>query len=440
MSHKKLSKKDYEFMNSLGASMLQSTPVRIRLIIMFWAFSVSALVIWMSVAEVDELVRGSGEIVPSGENQLIQNLEGGIIESILVNEGDSVVKDQVLIKIKNEKGRASFESNALDIDALKAKIRRLEAEANTQDFILNKEEAKSELMRHEKSLFLSQNQQFKTKQHILVEQLNQKKSELIENKARIKLLNVDLSLIEEEIVMTEPMVKKGVKSKVDFLKLKREHNSIKKEQVAASLSVMRFESAIKELESKIDESRYLYVIAAKEKLNDAISKLHERTSHSNALQDQVSRTLVRSPINGIVQNLFVHTVGGSIRPADDLIEIVPSEDSLIAEVKLKPSDIAFIYPGQHARVKFSAYDYSIYGGLDAKVIDISADSIKDAKDNTYFIVKLRTDKNYLGDEKQSLKIIPGMTVDVDIITGKKSILDYVLKPILKTVEYSFSEN
>ncbi len=427
-------------MNSLGASMLESTPVRIRLIIIFWAFSVSALLIWMSMAQVDELVRGSGEIVPSGENQLIQNLEGGIIESILVKEGESVVQNQILLKIKNEKGRVSFESNTLDANALNAKIRRLEAEANSEKFILNNEEQKSDLMRHEKSLYLSHQRQFQTKKQILLEQLEQKKFELNETRERIKLLNVDLDLIQEEIEMTEPMVEKGVKSQVDFLKLKREHNNIKKEHVASTLSLARYESGIKEIENKIVENHQLYVISAKEKLNEAISKLQKVSSHSSALEDQVSRTLVRSPINGIVQNLFVHTIGGSIRPADDLVEIVPSEDSLIVEVKVKPSDIAFIYPQQYARVKFSAYDYAIYGGLDAKVIDISADSITDAKENTFFIIKLRTDKIYLGSEKKPLKIIPGMTVDVDIITGKKSILDYVLKPILKTVQYSFSEN
>jgi len=178
-------------------------------------------------------------------------------------------------------------------------------------------------------------------------------------------------------------------------------------------------------------------------MNEAIAELRGLRATSTALEDQVSRTIVRSPMNGIVQKLFVHTVGGVIQPGEDIMEIVPSDETLIVEAKIKPSDIAFIYFGQKAIVKFSAYDFAIYGGLDGQVVLISADTIKDEKGNVFYTVRIKTNQNYLGDdlgdENKPLKIIPGMTVNVDIITGQKSVLDYILKPILKTKQYTFTE-
>ena len=205
------------------------------------------------------------------------------------------------------------------------------------------------------------------------------------------------------------------------------------------MSIPRLESAIKEVKSNIEETRLLFQNEAKRSMNEAVAELRGIRSDSTALEDQVKRTLVRSPMKGIVQTLFVHTVGGVIKPGADIIEIVPSDQTLLVEVKVKPSDIAFIYYGQKAIAKFSAYDFSIYGGLEGKVVHISADTITDQKDNTFYTIRIKTNKNYLGSEANPLKIIPGMTVNVDIITGKKSVMDYILKPILKTKQYTFTE-
>jgi adhesin transport system membrane fusion protein len=178
---------------------------------------------------------------------------------------------------------------------------------------------------------------------------------------------------------------------------------------------------------------------AKMKRNEALSELRSMRETSTALKDQVSRTVVRSPMKGVVQKLFVHTLGGVIKPGADIMEIVPSDQKLLVEVKIKPADIAFIYFGQKAIVKFSAYDFSIYGGLDGKVVFISADTQKDEKENVFYRVRIETDKNHLLRNNEKLKIIPGMTLSVDIITGQKSVLDYILKPILKTKQYTFTE-
>ena len=155
--------------------------------------------------------------------------------------------------------------------------------------------------------------------------------------------------------------------------------------------------------------------------------------------DKVNRTMVKSPVDGIVQKLFVHTVGGVIQPGADLVEIVPTNKKLYLEIKIKPSDIAFIHPGAEAKVKISAYDYAIHGGLIGTVANISPDTVTDAKDNTFYLIHVETAKNYLGSPSNPLKIIPGMTASVDIVTGKKTVMQYILKPILKSKQYVFSE-
>ena len=438
----KLTSRDYEFMNSLGSAMIENSPKKIRMIIIFWAVSLTLLVTWMSYASIDEIARGSGEVIPRGDNQLIQNLEGGIVEEILIFEGASVKKGDVLLKIDNQKSISSYENNQISSRSLEAKILRLRAEAEDKELIVSKQikEKMPHIIDNEVSLYKSNIQNLKAKKKIVNQQLYQKKQEYREGLKRLELLKVDLRLIGEEISIIEPLVKKGIKPQYDFLKLKREKNSIVKEYEGVKLSLPRLKSAIVEVKEKVNSIEYEHQIEAKKELNEVLAKYKSTLRNDDALSDQVDRTVVRAPINGIVQKLFVHTVGGVIRPGADLVEIVPTDKSLLIEVKIKPSDIAFIYVGQIAKVKFSAYDFSIFGSLDGKVESISADSITDEKEDTYFKVRIKTDKSYLQRNEKELKIIPGMTVDVDIITGKKTVLDYILKPILKTKQYSFSEH
>ncbi len=439
--NKNLSKRDYEFMHSLSAAVLEVAPTRLRFVLYFWVVAIVMFLVWANFALIDEIARGDGEIIPSGENQMIQNLEGGIVEEILVHEGQEVKKSQVLIKIDNQKSKSSFSSNAIKADALETKIVRLNAEANAQKFKVSNELKKRlpEFVENEKSLYITNKQQLDSKLNALKSRLFQKKNELSEAKNQLEYLKASSDFIAKEVKMTQPMVAKGVRSRIDFLKLKREANEIISKYEATKKSIPRLKSAVNEVSSTIKEATLVFQSDAKVKMNEAIAELRGLRATSTALEDQVSRTVVRSPMNGIVQKLFVHTVGGVIKPGEDIMEIVPSDQTLLVEVKIKPSDIAFIYFGQKAIVKFSAYDFAIYGGLDGEVVLISADTIKDEKDNVFYTVRIKTNQNYLGDLNKPLKIIPGMTVSVDIITGQKSVLDYILKPILKTKQYTFTE-
>ena len=432
---------DYDFMNSLSAAVLQRTPSRVSRVIKIWLLTILLFIVWASFAEIDEITRGDGKVIPYGQNQIIQNLEGGIVESILVKEGDYVKKGEVILKINNAKSISTSLTNDMKYQELKAKQTRLKAEAYQRPFKTIATDNK-ELQRQlelAKRLYDSNRIEVLAKDNSILQQIEQKKQEYKEAQAKIHSLKKSLEFVTEEIGMTAPMVREGVKSKVDFLKLKREANDIENKIEGAELSLPRLKAAIQEYRQKRIEAKQLFINKAKKELNEVTAELSRLKTQQVALSDQVKRTMVKSPVDGIVQTLFIHTVGGVIKPGADLVEIVPTNKKLFLEVKIKPSDIAFIHPGAEAKVKVSAYDFSIHGGLIGHVINISPDTITDKKDRTFYLIHIQTDKNYLGTKEHPLKIIPGMTVNVNIVTGKKTVMQYILKPILKSKQYVFSE-
>jgi len=435
------SEKDYEFMNSLSAALLQQAPSRISIVLKVWLFTVFALIVWAYFAEIDEITKGNGKVIPYGQNKTIQNLEGGIVESILVEEGQSVKKGQILLKIKNEKSISSSKTNRMKYNELYAKRLRLYAEANSLKFkdVQTDNKELSKQIELAKKLYDSNQVEMLANDNSIVDQIEQRKQQLTEARAKMKSLQKSLEFVTEEIQMTAPMVKEGVKSKVDFLKLKREANGIKNDIEAAKLSIPRLKSAIQEYRNKRIESKRKFINKYKKDLNEVSAELERIKTQQVEFTDQVKRTIVKSPVDGIIQKLFVNTVGGVVKPGENLIEIVPTNKKIYLEIKIKPKDIAFIHPGAKAMIKVSAYDFSIHGGLIGKVVNISPDTITDKKGNTFYIIDVQTDKNYLGSKEHPLKIIPGMTASADIATGKKTVLQYILKPILKSKQYVFTE-
>jgi membrane fusion protein, adhesin transport system len=434
-SNKPLTPKDYEYIHSLSSAVLMSNPRRLRIVLYSWLGAVAVFILWSALAKVDEISRGSGHVVASGQNKMIQHLEGGIVEEIMIEEGQSVKANQPLIKVKNEKSLSSLESNQLNVDALKAKAMRLKAEGSGGSF----NGSGSPYMADEQSLFYSNRQNLQAKIAGLREKLTQNRHELSEAKSRRDHLKQSLNMINEEVRMTAPMVEKGVRSRVDFLKLQRDANGAEDAYQSTVLSIPRLESVIAETQRGIEEANALFRSDAQRQYNETLAQLNSLQADATALTDQVDRTVVRSPMDGTVQKLYVHTKGGVVKPGDDLVEIVPKGANLLVEVKLKPSDIAFIYPGQKAVVKFSAYDFAIYGALEGKVVHISADAMTNQKDETFYTVRIQTDKSYMEHKGKRLNIISGMTVSADIVTGQKSVLDYILKPILKTKQHMFTE-
>jgi len=236
------------------------------------------------------------------------------------------------------------------------------------------------------------------------------------------------------------LVAKGAISQVEILRLRRSEVENRGQMDATALAIPRAEAAVKEIQSKIEETRGKFRSDALTQLNEARTELSKATATSKALDDRVNRTLVTSPVRGVVKQLLVNTIGGVIQPGDDIVEIVPLNDSLVIEAKILPKDIAFLHPGQEATVKFTAYDYTIYGGLKAKLEQIGADTITDEdKKTTYYLIRLRTDRSHLGTDEKPLLIIPGMVATVDIMTGKKTIMSYLLKPIIKAQSEALRE-
>ena len=441
MAKHEFNENDYEFMQSLSAAILNRTPRRVSRVIQIWFAAVFIFIVWASFAEVDEITRGSGEVIPFGENQVIQNLEGGIVEAIDVQEGDRVKAGEILLKIGNSESYSQYASNELTLGELQAKAYRLYAEANDKPFVAETMEDPelASLIELERNLYMTDKVQFEAQDSVIVQQIEQKKHELTEAEKKVEHLETALSLVNEEITMTEPMVEEGVKSRVDFLRLKRDANDIHERLTAARLSMPRLQSVITEYRKKREENRLLFKSKAQSELTKVSAEIERIKANKTALSDQVERTVVRSPVDGIVQRLFVHTIGGVVKPGEDLVEIVPSDDNLYLEVKIKPSDIAFIHPGADAMVKVSAYDFAIHGGLKGTVISISPDTVTDEQGDTYYKIHIKTEKNYLGSPEQPKKIITGMTVDADIVTGQKTVMQYILKPILKSKQYVFSE-
>lgn len=439
--NQKLTNHDYEYMNSLSQAVLQIRPKKLHFILWFWFFTVVLFLVWASFTSIDEITRGSGEVVPSGENQIVQNLEGGIVEEILVKEGQIVKKDQILIKINNKKSESTYETNTLKTEALKAKIIRLKAQANNTKFIYDKNINKKvlDLYKNEKSLFKSNLQQVHAKKQILQNQLKQKYNSIKDARSQKSTAARSLNMINQELKMIAPMVQKGLSSRMDLLALKREKNNISQKYTSAKIAEPKLQAEVSEIKNKIDEVDYIFQSKSKEQLSEAMASLHGADASTDALKDQVSRTYVRSPMNGIIQKLYVHTVSGVVKPAQDLVEIVPVDHQLILEVKIKPSDIAFVHEGIEAIVKFSAFDFSIYGGLKGHVIQMNPDTIKDKEGNQFYLIRIKTNKNNFEHNGIKMKIIPGMTVSVDILTGKKTVMDYILKPIIKAKQYTFTE-
>ncbi len=399
-------------------------------------------IIWANFAMLDEVTRGSGKTIPSSYIQVVQNLEGGILADILVKEGELVEKGQALLKLKEVRFSSSFNETKLKYYELLSKVARLTAEINKTELVVPEEvmEKTPNIANNSKQLLESRQHELKVNKRILEEQIRQKKQDLIEIKSRSGQLTRSYKLLKEELDISKPLVAEGAMSKVEILRLQRSVNDLKGELTSTRLSMPRLESFIDEAKGKLSELEIRFRTKAIEELNQAKAELGRTTESVMALEDRVTRTRVLSPVKGTIKRLKVTTIGGVVQPGMDLVEIVPFEDQLLIEAEVRPADIAFLHPGLKAMVKLTAYDYSIYGGLEAELEHISADTITNKEDDkSYYLIRLRTSKNYLEKKGERLNIIAGMTADVDILTGKKSVLDYLLKPILKAKQRALKE-
>ena len=373
--------------------------------------------------------------------QVIQNLEGGILAEVLVAEGQTVEKGEVLLKIDDTRFSSSFRETELKYYELLVRSTRLKAESEGHDFVVPLEvvEAHPILADNEMALYKTRQLGLDSAIRVLKQQEAQRQQELVERYARQTQLKVSYELSDKELKMSEPLVDAGVLSEVEILRLRRSVNDLFGEKEANRLAIPRIRSALNEAKQRIIEENIQFRTDAASQFSEVNAELARTKESVFSLEDRVTRTQVRSPVKGTIKQLKINTVGGIIQPGMDLVEIVPIEDNLLIEAKIRPADIAFLRPGQEAMVKLTAYDFSIYGGLPATLERISADTITDEKDESFYLIYLRTEKNYIDSSKGMLNIIPGMTTSVDILTGKKTVLDYLLKPILKAKNEALRE-
>ncbi|WP_285419477.1 HlyD family type I secretion periplasmic adaptor subunit [Pseudomonas sp. efr-133-TYG-5] len=418
----------------VNKALIEDAPRVVRLtiwaIIGFFVF----LMLWAHFAVIDEVTKGDGKAIPSSKIQKIQNLEGGIVSELFVKEGQIVEAGAPLIRLDDTRFASNVGETEADRLSMLLRVERLSAEVDDRPLNFPEDVLKAVpgQAKSEESLYISRRQQLHDEVGGLQEQLIQRQQELREFTSKQAQYRQQLGLQRQEINMSEPLVAQGAVSPVEVLRLKRAEVETRGQLDATTLAIPRAESAIKEVQRKIDETRGKFRSEALTQLNEARTDLNKAQATGKALEDRVSRTLVTSPVRGIVNKMLVNTIGGVIQPGSDLVEIVPLDDTLLVEAKIRPQDIAFLHPGQEATVKFTAYDYTIYGGLKAKLEQIGADTITDEdKKTTYYIIKLRTERSHLGTDEKPLLIIPGMVASVDIITGKKTVLSYLLKPIIR---------
>lgn len=396
---------------------------------------------WANFATLEEVTRGQGKIIPSSHIQIIQNLEGGILSQIMVSEGQLVEAGQPLVRLDDIRFSSSYRESNLKQFELLTEVARLTAEVDGSEFTVPEEIAAKHpvLADTEQRLYQSRQNELKAGIFILEEKVRQEKQELVGLRAKQHQQSRSHQLLRQEVQMSAPLVDQGALSQVELLRLKRDLSDLKGDLDSTRHSIPRVQSELQEAREKISELKLRYQKEALAELNKARAELTRLSETITAQKDRVTRTLVKSPVKGTVNQLKVTTIGGVIQPGMDLLEIVPVEDQLLIEAKIRPADIAFLHPGQKAMVKLTAYDFSIYGGLNGILEHISADTILDENDESFYLIRIRTDKNFLGGINNPLNIISGMTVDVNILTGKKTVLDYLMKPVLKAKQLAMRE-
>ncbi|MEC6796764.1 HlyD family type I secretion periplasmic adaptor subunit [Photobacterium sp. S4TG1] len=457
-----ISTNDLDFVDDKSAALLLNTPKNARIILWVMVLFLFIAIIWASFAKLDKVTTGSGKVIPSSQLQVVQNLEGGIVKQILVKEGQAVKKGQTLLLIDDTQFKSDFEEKTQSLAATHADSLRLNAlltsvtiNKNTKNtqwrksvdvtrlppvFSAEFKTKHPQLVQRQLNQFSGKLNNLENQLSVASQQASQKERELTETRSRVSNLRASYNIALKEYNITKPLADEGVVPRIELLKLQRSLNDTKRDLNSAKLQIPVTQAAIQEAGFKYIDIALQFRSEIQAKLNETSDKLSSMTETQVGLKDRVKRTTVVSPVTGTIQKIYVNTVGGVIQPGMPLVEIVPTEDTLLIEAKIAPQDIGFLRPGLPTIIKFSAYDFTNYGGLKGTLETISADTIQDKEGNSFYQVKIRTDASSLkGPNGEALPIIPGMTASADIITGKRSVLDYLLKPVLRASQTALRE-
>ena len=436
----KNSKSNHETVWELMAeeAILDQEPLKTRRLLYAIALSVVVMIVWATFAEVDIVTRGQGKVIPSRQVQILGSQDGGVITEILVREGDLVQQGELLLKLDQTRSQSSLGENMAERSGLIVRAARLRAMVDGQPFepsqVMLTETA--DIVYQEQQLYDSRREELEVQKGIARQQLKQRREELRELGVRRGQLGRELELATEELSRTTPMIESGAVSPVEVLRLQREVNKAEGELKQTRAQLSRVSASISEAEGKLAGVDLEFSNGVREQLADTVNRINALTEAGAGLSDRVRQTNLLSPVTGTIKQLLYNTVGGIVLPGRDIVELIPADDSLLVEVRVRPQDIAFMAPGQVANVKVTAYDFVVYGGLEGKVEQIGADTVLDEEGNAFYEVSVRTTTVAFGKDQP---IIPGMTVEVDILTGKKTIMAYLMKPVLRAQQRSLSE-
>lgn len=432
---------DLEYMSELkAAAHLRPVPWANGILI-FSACFITFGLLWAGFSSVDEIVRGAATVMPSSDMQVVQSLEGGIVTDILVQEGNRVTKDQPLLRIDDIQFASEGRGIEAQMTALQAKRARLTAEVSGKAFTLNAEVAQKypDIATNEEKLYNSRQNELKTALAIIADEVREAEANLSEVKSSISKFAKSRDLLQKELEITKRLVEKKAQPEIEKIRLERELNEVSGNLSTAVQSKESLEARVSAARRKEEEKKSSFKSQALGDLNEVESRLAAISESFKSVEDKVRRTELRAPVDGVVQKIHVKTVGGVIQPAQKLVEIVPADDDLTIRARMNPADVAFLKMGQDVRVSISAYDAQIYGTLPAKVERISADAIEGQQGEVYFEIDVRSEKNHLGDDAQPLRITPGMMGEVAVIVGSRTILTYLMKPVLRARDRALTE-
>ncbi|NRD75753.1 HlyD family type I secretion periplasmic adaptor subunit [Shewanella sp. VB17] len=451
---------DLEMIDDVYGAMMTDAPSSHRLIIWVLTALILCFLIWAFFSELDQVTTGMGKVIPSSQIQVIQSLDGGIMQDMYVKEGMLVTKGQALVRIDATRFRSDFAQQEQEVYSLQANVRRLETELNSivitdmssnwreqvkitklpLRFSKTLSEKEPELIKRQSAEYSGRLDSLSNHIEILARQILQKQQETEDLASKITTLTKSHQLVSRELSLTRPLADKGIVPEVELLKLERIVNDIQGELASLRLLRPKVKASQDEAILKRREAIFTFSAETRTQLSELQTKLSRINEAQVGAQDKVNKAEITSPVNGTIKTIHINTLGSVVQPGVNIIEIVPSEDQLLIETKITPKDIAFLHSGLKAIVKITAYDFTRYGGLDGVVEHISADTSQDEEGNSFYIVKVRTELSSLTrDDGVEMPIIPGMLTSVDVITGQKSILEYILNPILRAKDTALRE-
>lgn len=426
--------------------MLQKTPeltpkIAANALLICIASFFTLFILWASLSELDEVTRASGRIVPSKQIQVIQNLEGGIVKEILVRQGDEVKAGEVLVKLDRTQFDAEFNRNEEEFLSLEATIARLKAESNFEEPIFDQNLMTDHeyMVSRELNLFNARKAEFDASINSLTARLKQIEQELIETEVSLISAKSASDLAEREVELLKPLVERGIEPQMELVRAEQRKIEASGESRIAELSIEKAKKSVEEVNLQIEAERQKFRASVLTELNEAETNRNQLVDSLPALSDRVNRTDVVAPTDGIINQVMVSTIGGVVDSGMPIVELVPLDDTLLVEAEVQPKDIAFLRPGQNARVKLTAYDFARYGALEGSLENISADAILNDQEQYVYVIQVRTQENSLPSVEGNLPILPGMVAEVDILNGKKSIMRYLMSPVLKLRDNAFRE-